>query len=83
MEWVKASGWEFMDYVPNNAYIVRFGAERSISSEQAKLVRWASDYHSGFKVSPDLSAANIARESLVIASAIDIYTNDCIVLEEL
>lgn len=32
---------------------------------------------------PDLSAANIARESLVIASAIDIYTNDCIVLEEL
>ena len=32
---------------------------------------------------PDLSAANIAQESLVIASAIDIYTNDCIVLEEL
>jgi len=32
---------------------------------------------------PDLSAADIARESLVIASAIDIYTNDCIVLEEL
>jgi ATP-dependent HslUV protease subunit HslV len=32
---------------------------------------------------PDLSAANIARESLAIASAIDIYTNDCIVLEEL
>jgi len=32
---------------------------------------------------PDLSAADIARESLVIAAAIDIYTNDCIVLEEL
>jgi ATP-dependent HslUV protease subunit HslV len=32
---------------------------------------------------PDLSAAEIARESLLIASAIDIYTNDRITLEEI
>jgi ATP-dependent HslUV protease subunit HslV len=32
---------------------------------------------------PDLSAAEIARESLLIASAIDIYTNDHITLEEI
>ena len=32
---------------------------------------------------PDLSAAEIARESLTIASAIDIYTNDRVTLEEL
>jgi len=32
---------------------------------------------------PDLSAADIAKESLMIASSIDIYTNDCITLEEL
>ena len=32
---------------------------------------------------PELSAAEIARESLTIASAIDIYTNDRITLEEL
>jgi ATP-dependent HslUV protease subunit HslV len=31
---------------------------------------------------PDLSAADIARESLLIAAAIDIYTNDRITLEE-
>jgi ATP-dependent HslUV protease subunit HslV len=31
----------------------------------------------------DLSAAEIAREALTIASAIDIYTNDSITLEEL
>ncbi|MEO8192038.1 MAG: ATP-dependent protease subunit HslV [Acidobacteriota bacterium] len=31
---------------------------------------------------PDLSAADIARESLLIASTIDIYTNDRITLEE-
>ena len=31
----------------------------------------------------DLSAAEIAREAMVIASAIDIYTNDSITLEEL
>jgi ATP-dependent HslUV protease subunit HslV len=31
---------------------------------------------------PDLSAADIARESLLIASAIDIHTNDKITLEE-
>jgi ATP-dependent HslUV protease subunit HslV len=31
----------------------------------------------------DLSAADIARESLLIASAIDIYTNDRITLEEI
>jgi ATP-dependent HslUV protease subunit HslV len=32
---------------------------------------------------PDLSAAEIARESLRIASSIDIYTNDHITLEEI
>ena len=32
---------------------------------------------------PDLSAAEIARESLLIASGIDIYTNDRITLEEI
>ena len=32
---------------------------------------------------PDLSAAEIARESLTVASAIDIYTNDRVTLEEL
>ena len=32
---------------------------------------------------PDLSAADVARESLSIASQIDIYTNDSITLEEL
>ncbi len=32
---------------------------------------------------PDLTAADIARESLTIASAIDIYTNDRITLEEI
>ena len=31
---------------------------------------------------PDLSAADVARESLLIASTIDIYTNDRITLEE-
>jgi ATP-dependent HslUV protease subunit HslV len=30
----------------------------------------------------DLSAADIAKESLLIASQIDIYTNDCITIEE-
>jgi len=32
---------------------------------------------------PDMSAADIAREALAIASTIDIYTNDRITLEEL
>jgi ATP-dependent HslUV protease, peptidase subunit HslV len=32
---------------------------------------------------PDLSAADIAREALTIASGIDIYTNDRITIEEL
>jgi ATP-dependent HslUV protease subunit HslV len=32
---------------------------------------------------PDLSAADVARESLLIAAAIDIYTNDRITLEEI
>jgi ATP-dependent HslUV protease subunit HslV len=32
---------------------------------------------------PDLSAADIARESLAIAAEIDIYTNDRITLEEI
>ncbi len=31
---------------------------------------------------PDLSAADVARESLLIASTIDIYTNDRVTLEE-
>ena len=35
------------------------------------------------KHSPNLSAAEIARESLTIASSIDIYTNDRITLEEI
>src|SRR5712691_7202951 len=35
------------------------------------------------KHGPDLSAAEIARESLLIASAIDIYTNDRITLEQI
>jgi ATP-dependent HslUV protease, peptidase subunit HslV len=32
---------------------------------------------------PDLSAAEIARESLAVAASIDIYTNDRVTLEEL
>ncbi len=32
---------------------------------------------------PDLSAAEVARESLLIAATIDIYTNDQITLEEI
>jgi ATP-dependent HslUV protease subunit HslV len=32
---------------------------------------------------PDLTASDVARESLAIAAAIDIYTNDCVTLEEL
>ncbi len=32
---------------------------------------------------PDLSASDIAREALIIASGIDIYTNDKITLEEI
>ena len=32
---------------------------------------------------PDMKAADVARESLLIASAIDIYTNDRITLEEI
>jgi ATP-dependent HslUV protease subunit HslV len=32
---------------------------------------------------PEMSAADVARESLVIASTIDIYTNDSITLEEI
>lgn len=32
---------------------------------------------------PDLSASDIAKESLLIAASIDIYTNDSITLEEL
>jgi ATP-dependent HslUV protease subunit HslV len=32
---------------------------------------------------PDLSAADIARESLLVSSTIDIYTNDRITLEEI
>lgn len=32
---------------------------------------------------PDLSAAEIAREALTVAAAIDIYTNDRITLEEI
>ena len=31
---------------------------------------------------PDLTAVDIAKESLLIASQIDIYTNDCITVEE-
>ena len=32
---------------------------------------------------PDMSAAEVAREALTVASGIDIYTNDRITLEEL
>ena len=32
---------------------------------------------------PEMSAADIARESLLIAAQIDIYTNDCITMEEI
>jgi ATP-dependent HslUV protease subunit HslV len=32
---------------------------------------------------PDMSAADVAREAILIAAGIDIYTNDHITLEEL
>lgn len=32
---------------------------------------------------PDMSAADVARESLTVAASIDIYTNDSITLEEI
>jgi ATP-dependent HslUV protease subunit HslV len=35
------------------------------------------------KHKPEMSAADIARESLAIAATIDIYTNDRITIEEL
>jgi len=63
MEQWRANGFEFLDAVPTNAYIVRTKSN-DVSAQSLRsdsLVRWASAYHGGFKMSPDLS--NLLRQS--------------------
>ena len=49
---LRAAGVVFYDYVPDNAYIVRFsGAQPS-----APYIRWIGPYHPAYKISPSLGA---------------------------
>lgn len=72
---LKADGWEFLNYVPNNAYIVRLEGARSTSQIEGNTdIRWSSRYHGGFKVSPELLAGTTPATQLTVV--IDVWPGE-------
>jgi hypothetical protein len=74
----RANGFEFLDAVPTNAYIVRTkSADVSAQSLRAdSIVRWASAYHGGFKMSPDLTNALRTTGSDLSNAVVDIWPGE-------
>lgn len=72
------NGFEFLDAVPTNAYIVRTkNADVSAQSLRAdSIVRWADAYHGGYKVSPDLSSALRQSGSGLTNAIVDIWPGE-------
>jgi hypothetical protein len=74
---VAAEGWEFMDVIPRDGYIVRSSTKRSSADLRARPgVRWAGGMEPAMRVSPDLlpelrtkAAANEEIEVLVLVWA--------------
>ncbi|MDX2176095.1 MAG: S8 family serine peptidase [Candidatus Sumerlaeia bacterium] len=69
----RARGWEFLGYVPNNAYFVRLPGAASRAVPQADpLVRWADRWHGGYKASQALreraGAMRSSEPATVLAS---------------
>ncbi len=72
---LKGDGWEFLNYVPNNAYIVRLDGARAASQiEGNAAIRWSSRYHGGFKVSPELLAGTTAETQLTVV--VDVWPGE-------
>lgn len=72
---LKGDGWEFLNYVPNNAYIVRLDGARSASQiEGNAAIRWSSRYHGGFKVSPELLAGTTPETQLTVV--VDVWPGE-------
>lgn len=46
----KADGWEFLDYIPNNAWIMRAPGRELGTVQRAAGVRWADEYRGGYKL---------------------------------
>jgi hypothetical protein len=46
----KADGWEFLDYIPNNAWIMRAAGRDLAGVQRAAGVRWADEYRAGYKL---------------------------------
>lgn len=54
---LKQTGAELIDYVPNNAYIVRVDAAKYQAVAGSHLLQYVAPYHPGYKIAPDLGTS--------------------------
>ena len=72
---LKAAGYQLLEYVPENTYVVRFPGDDLSAVRALPFVTWANPYLKGFKVNPDLGGVDptanpvalIAREGALDA----------------
>jgi fibronectin type 3 domain-containing protein len=65
-------GLEFVDYIPNNAYIVRLNGASLDKIRSNPNVRWAGAHSTGMKVSPELWVAERAALTASQASFVEL-----------
>jgi subtilase family protein len=62
LEILKRAGAEIINYIPNNAYVVRTDARAAAAIQQLKdrysFVQWVGDYQGAFRLAPELRAAH-------------------------
>ena len=54
---------EFLQYLPNNAYVVRWNPAGKLRAQQSKRVRWTGPYSPGLRVDPALWPSRARLES--------------------
>ena len=68
---LREQGWEFLEYIPHNAYIVR--TDSVVSQKDLKRisgVRWGDALRAGYKIEPELLAKSAKSDRRVEALAI-------------
>lgn len=58
-------GGEFLQYIPNKAFIVRISEKASAALYHIKAIRWIGDYSAQFKIDPGLSTQKIRDDQKI------------------
>ncbi len=62
-KWLEAKGFKVLSNLPNNAFLVNWSNQDKSTLENHQTIRWFGAFQTGYKVSPNLWAANRPSQS--------------------